>query len=70
MHVFDPIHNPMLGIGKHTFNVWFEAGVLSPNYLLLIDERKRRLKLPSDIGRIPHNISKAYKSMKADEWKH
>ena len=38
--------------------------------MLLIDERKRKLKLPSDIGKTPQNISKAYKSMKTDEWKH
>ena len=50
--------------------LWLETGVLSSNQLLLIDERKRKLKLPSDIGRILHNISKAYKSMKADEWKY
>ena len=60
----------MLGIAKHTFNVWLQNGVLLPNQLLLLDERKRKLKLPLDIERIPHNISKAYKSMKADEWKH
>ena len=70
MHVVDPMYNLMLEIAKHTFNIWLETGVLSPNQLLLIDERKRKLKLPSDIGRIPNNISKAYKSMKADEWKH
>ena len=31
MHVVDPIHNLLLGIAKHTFNVWLETGVLSPN---------------------------------------
>ena len=70
MHVFDPMHDLMLVTVKHTFNIWLETGVLSPNQFLLIGEWKRRLKLPSDIGRIPHKLSKAYKSMKSNKWKH
>ena len=31
MHVVDPMQNLLLGIAKHTFNVWLETGVLSPN---------------------------------------
>lgn len=35
-----------------------------------IDKRMKRMKVPSDVGRIANCISDAYKRMKADEWKH
>lgn len=46
------------------------TGALSEEKLLEVDKRMEKLLLPSDIGRLARKISKSYKCMKADEWKH
>ena len=70
MHVVDPMHNLLLGIAKHVFSTWIESGSLTDDVLAKIDKRMERIKIPSDLGRIPNGISKNWKSFKADEWKH
>ena len=34
-----------------------------------IDSRMNRLKLPTDLGRIPHSMSSGYKRTRGDDWK-
>ena len=41
-----------------------------PEQLVQIDEGISQLTLPSDIGRLARKMSKSFKSLKADEWKH
>ena len=69
-HVIDPMHNLLLGTAKYTFKAWVETDILKANDLEKIDKRIKMLKLPSDMGRVSKCISKSYKSMKAEEWKH
>ena len=69
MHCIDGLHNLYLGSSKGTFEVMIDTGVLDYQKLKEIDSRMTRLKLPTDIGRIPHSMSSGYKRMKGDEWK-
>lgn len=50
--------------------VWVDSGILNDGKLSEIDNRIGMLTLPSDMGRLARKVSKCYKSMKADEWKH
>ena len=43
--------------------------ILNDAKLLQIDNRQKLMKIPTDVGRIAHSISKSHKSMKADKWK-
>ena len=70
MHVIDPMHNLLLGVAKHAFMIWVDTGLLNDQKLKRIDERQLAVKVPSDIGRISGPMSKVYKCLKADEWKH
>lgn len=70
MHVVDPMHNLLLGISKHAFETWLGQGVLNENQLSEIEKRIPLLRIPSDLGRLPLGITKYYKTMKADQWKH
>ena len=69
MHVIDPMHNLLLGTAKHMFKTWLTKECISKNDLLKIDKLQHMIKVSADIGRVARNISKAYKNMKADEWK-
>ena len=57
------MHNLFLGTAKHFFEILIEYGSLDEHKLQIIEERQKRIKIPSYIGR----VSKS--SMKADEWK-
>ena len=70
MHVVDPMHNLLLGISKHAFETWIEMDILTTDKLEQIERRIELIRIPSDLGRIPAGITKYYKTMKADEWKH
>ena len=65
----DPMHNLLLGTGKHTFKVWLAKGILSEHSLAEIDRRAKLVQVPSDIGRLPTNISSNYGGFKADQWR-
>ena len=66
----DPMHNLFLGTGKHTFKVWLANGILSEHYSLVeIDHRAKLVQFPSDVGRLPTNISSNYGGFKADQWR-
>ena len=70
MCVIDPMHNLLLRTEKHLFHIWVELGILNDTKLQKIDEIQRKIKVPTDIGRIANSISKVYRRMTADEWKH
>ena len=57
-HVVDPMHNFLLGTGKHVMTVWREQGILSDAQFELIQGKVDRMRVPSKIGRIPQNIFK------------
>ena len=53
MHTVDPMHNLYLGTAKHVFLTWIDMGILTPAKLKEVDEKMGKIKVPSDIGRIP-----------------
>lgn len=65
----DPMHNLLLGTGKHCFKVWVAKGILTDTSLTEIDRRARLIKVPSEVGRLPINISSNYGGFKADQWR-
>jgi len=69
MHVIDPMHALLLGVAKRVFLIWVDLGILTPEKFEMIDENQKKLKVPTDKGRLACSMS-AYKRMKADEWKH
>ena len=70
MHVIDPMHNLLLGTGKHMFKVWMQTGVINEKvHFDRILSLQNLIRVPNGHGRVAKNICKAFKSMKADEWK-
>ena len=67
-HVVDIMHNVFLGSAKHHLQILIENGYLSPAHIAEIDEVQKKIKLPSEVGRITSSISH-YKSMKAEEFR-
>ena len=70
MHEIDLMQNLILGVAKYAFKMWVYLGYLNDEKLYQLDEGMNRMKIPSDIERITRSMSKGYKSMKFDEWKH
>ena len=56
MHVVDPMHNLMLGIAKHTFQVWINKNMLDNEKLLKLDKRMKKMKITYNLGRIPTKL--------------
>lgn len=65
----DPLHDLLLGTGKHCFKVWVAKGILTDTSLTEIDHRARLIKVPSEVGRLPTNISSNYGGFKEDQWR-
>ena len=68
-HVVDPMHNFLLGTGKHVTTIWKDKGILTSVQFVLIQEKVDRMRVPSKIGRIPHKISSNFASFTADQWR-
>ena len=70
MLVIDPMHCLFLGLAKHFFKkVFIGRGILSEADLSTIQKRVDAMSVPSDIGRIPHKIERAFYSFTADQYK-
>jgi hypothetical protein len=70
--VIDPMHCLFLGIAKWIVTrLWIEEGKLSPQDLLLMQNRANKIQVPADIGRIPGKISMGdgFSGFSADQWK-
>uniref|UniRef100_A0A1X7TTT6 Transposase domain-containing protein n=1 Tax=Amphimedon queenslandica TaxID=400682 RepID=A0A1X7TTT6_AMPQE len=73
---FDPIqfvaidimHNLFLGTSKRIFGTWIEKGIITKQHLLSIDKLTSTFTVPSNIGRLPLNMSSNYLSFKAAQW--
>lgn len=53
-HVVDPMHNLLLGTGKHALSVWIKQGIIQPCQYDEIQQTVDHFSFPSDIGRIPY----------------
>lgn len=68
-HVVDPMHNILLGTGKHMMSIWKDQGILSAQHFDLIQEKVDKMQVPTKIGRIPYKIASNMSSFTADQLK-
>ncbi|CAB4026113.1 Hypothetical predicted protein [Paramuricea clavata] len=64
----DPMHNLFLGTAKAMFKIWVNNGLPSKD-LQKIEDRIKTIEIPSDLGRLPANISANHGSYTAEQWK-
>ena len=69
MCVIDPMHNLFLGTAKKMFKLWCEKDILTKEKLKKVQENIETVKAPSDLGRLPGNISSNYGGFTASQWK-
>ena len=62
-HVIDPMHNLFTGTAKHVMkNIWLDSDnpLLEKNNLLHMQENLDKVKVPSNVGRMPRKIQNSY----------
>ena len=69
MLCIDPMHNLLLGTGKHMLSLWTEQGWINKRHFCSIQKFVDELIVPSHIGRIPQKIESAFSGFKADQFK-
>ena len=70
--IVDPMHCLFLGIAKWIVTrLWIEENRLTTKHLEIMQERANKIKVPSDIGRIPNKIATGdgFSGFTADQWK-
>ena len=70
--IVDPMHCLFLGIAKWIVTrLWIEENRLTMKNLAIMQERANKIKVPSDIGRIPNKIAtgEGFSGFTADQWK-
>jgi hypothetical protein len=70
--IVDPMHCLFLGIAKWIVTrLWIEENQLTTKHLEIMQERANKIKVPSDIGRIPNKIAtgEGFSGFTADQWK-
>lgn len=67
--VIDAMHNLFLGTGKHMFQAWLQNNLLTTQRLEEVESRIASFKVPSDISRLPVQISSDYGAFTAKQWK-
>ena len=70
--VVDPMHCLFLGIAHWIVKrLWIDSGKLDKSDLEKIENRVKSIKVPSDLGRIPHKIAtgEGFSGFTADQWK-
>ena len=66
MCVINPMHNLFLGTAEKTFKIRCESDILSKEKL---QDRIETVEAPSDLGRLPENISSNYGGFTVSQWK-
>lgn len=70
MLVIDPMHNIFLGSGKYILkHIWLQRNLIEQSQYNMIQNRMDRMKVPSDMGRIPYKITSGFSSFTADQFK-
>ena len=70
--IVDPMHCLFLGIAKWIVTrLWIEKNRLTMKHLEIMQERANKIKVPSDIGRIPNKIATGdgFSRFTTDQWK-
>ena len=68
LQVGDPMHNLLLGTGKHALNVWIKLEIIRPHQYDQLQEMVDAFSFPSDIVRIPYKITSGFSGFTADQW--
>ena len=66
--VIDPMHNLLLGTGKHVFKVWMDLGMFTTAQLKEFESTIKEFQTPADIGRLPSRIGSEYNGFTANQW--
>lgn len=66
----DVMHNLFLGTGKHMLELWMNRNILCREDLLSIEILANKFRMPSDVGRLPTNISSGYGGFTANQWRY
>lgn len=69
MLIVDPMHNLLLGTGKHMISTWIKTGLLDSQKFEQIQQCVDNIIVPSDVGRIPRKIETGFSGFKADQFK-
>ena len=70
--IIDPMHCLFLGIAHWIVKrVWIDNGKIKKSDLELMDRRAKMIKVPADLGRLPHKIAtgEGFSGFTADQWK-
>jgi hypothetical protein len=70
--VVDPMHNLFLGIAHWIVKrLWIDSGRITKTDLELMEKRANGIKIPADLGRIPHKIAigEGFSGFTADQWR-
>ena len=68
-HVVDPMHNLLLGTGKHALSVWIKLEIIRPCQYDEIQQIIDTFSFPSDIGRITYTVVSSFSGFTADQWR-
>lgn len=63
------MHNLLLGTGKYLMTMWKDDGILTKAQFEYIQQEVDAMKVPANVGRIPHKISSNFSGFTADPWK-
>ena len=66
--VIDPMHNLLLGTGKHVFKVWMDLRMFTTAQLKEFESTIKEFQTPADIGRLPSRIGSEYNGFTANQW--
>ena len=69
MLIIDPMHNLLLGTGKHMLHLWVMHKVISTAQFDSLQDCVDAMVVPSDIGRIPNKIASGFAGFTADQFK-
>ena len=68
-HVVDPMHNLLLGTAKYMMSVWKDESLISKSDYKTMQDTVDRIRVPLNIGCIPHKVESQVSSLTADQWK-
>ena len=69
MLIVDPMHNLLLGTGKHMLQLWLRDEIITATNYARIQNYVNSMVIPSDIGLIPHKIVSGFSGFTADQFK-
>lgn len=69
MCVIDPMHNLLLGTGRHMIAVWKELKLINDSDLDGMQEKVNSFVTPDDVGRIPSKIASSFSGFTAEQWR-